>query len=103
MPAPGDIVFCNSDDDSTIGVVTAALLDDLLTVLMPTQHTPTFSLSDLSLAEEIIDTDNGTTDVGGDTEHTPAQSTNQPQMLPHHLQVTMQHVISLLTSHTLSL
>ena len=71
VPAPGDIVFCNSNDDSTIGVVTAALLDDLFTVLMPTQHTQTFSLSDLSLAEEIIDTDNGTTDVGGDTEHTP--------------------------------
>ena len=73
VPAPGDIVFCNSNDDSTIGVVTAALLDDLFTVLMPTQHTKTFSLSDLLLAEEIVDTDsdNGTADVGGDTEHTP--------------------------------
>ena len=39
VPAPGDIVFCNSNDDSTIGVVTATLLDDLFTVLMPTQHT----------------------------------------------------------------
>ena len=38
---------------------------------MPAQHTQMFSLSDLSLAEEIIDTDNGTADVGGDTEHTP--------------------------------
>ena len=112
VPAPGDIVFCNSNDDSSIGVVTAALLDDLFTVLMPTQHTQTFSLSDLSLAEEIVDTENGTADVRGDTElthraHTQstrhAQSTNQPQMLPHHLQVTMQYVISLLTSHTLSL
>ena len=46
VPAPGDIVFCNSNDDSTIRVVTAALLDDLFTVLMPTQHTQTFSLSD---------------------------------------------------------
>ena len=71
VPAPGDIVFCNSNDDSTIGVVTAALLDDLFTVLMPTQHTQTFSLSDLSLAEEIIDTDDGTADVRGDTGHTP--------------------------------
>jgi len=71
VPAPGDIVFCNSNDDSTIGVVTAALLDDLFTVLMPTQRTQTFSLSALSLAEEIVDTDNGTADVGGDTEHTP--------------------------------
>jgi len=71
VPAPVDIVFCNSNDDSTIGVVTAALLDDLFTVLMPTQHTQTFSLFDLSLAEEIVDTDNGTADVGGDTEHTP--------------------------------
>jgi len=54
----GDIVFCNSnDDDSTIGVVTAAFLDDLFIALMPTQHTQTFSLSDLSLAEEIVDTD----------------------------------------------
>ena len=70
-PAPDDIVFCNSNDDSTIDVVTAALLDDLFTVLMPTQHTQTFSLSDLSLAEEIVDTENGTADVGGDTEHTP--------------------------------
>jgi hypothetical protein len=64
LPAPGDIVFCNSKDDSTIGVVTAALLDDLFTVLMPTQHTQTFSLSDLSLAEEIIDADDGTADTG---------------------------------------
>ena len=71
MPAPGNIVFCNFNDNSTIGVVTAALLDDLLTVLMLTQHTQTFSLSDLSMAEEIVDTDNGTSDVGGDTEHTP--------------------------------
>ena len=47
------------------------LLDDLFTVLMPTQHTQTFSLSNLSLAEEIVDTDNGTADVGGDTEYTP--------------------------------
>ena len=72
MPAPGDIVFCNSNDDSlaTIGVV-AALLDDLFTVLMPTQPTKTFSLSNLSLAVEIIDTDNGTANVGGDTGHTP--------------------------------
>ena len=54
VPAPGDIVFCNSNDDSTIGAVTAALLYDLFTVLMPTQHTHTFSLSDLSLAEEIV-------------------------------------------------
>ena len=38
---------------------------------MPTQHTQTFSLSDLSLAEEIVDTDNGTANVEGDTEHTP--------------------------------
>jgi len=38
---------------------------------MPTQHLQTFSLSDLSLAEEIIDTDYGTADVGGDTGHTP--------------------------------
>ena len=38
---------------------------------MPTQHTQTFSLSDLSLAEEIVDTDNDTADSGGDTEHTP--------------------------------
>jgi len=52
--------------------VTAALLDDLFTVLTPTQHTQTFSLSDLSLAEEIIDTDDGTADVGGDTGHTPS-------------------------------
>jgi len=72
VPAPGDIVFCNSNDDSTIGVVTAALLDDFFNVLMPTQHTQTFSLSDLSLAEEIVHTDNGTADVGGDTEHTPS-------------------------------
>jgi hypothetical protein len=72
VPAPGDIVICNSNNDSTIGVVTAALLDDLSTVLMPTQHTQTFSLSDLSLAEEIIDTDDGTADVGGDTGHTPS-------------------------------
>ena len=71
MPAPGDIVFCNSNDDSTIGVVTTALLDDLFTVLMPGQYTQTFSLSDLSLTEEIVDTDNGTADVGGDTERTP--------------------------------
>jgi len=71
VPAPGDIVFCNSNDNSTIGVVTAVLLDDLFTVLMPTQHTQTFSLSNLSLAEEIIDTDNGTADVGEDTGHTP--------------------------------
>ena len=71
VPAPGDIVFCDSNDDSTIGVVTATLLDDLFTVLMPTQHTQTLSLSDLSVAEEIIDTDNGTADVGGDAEHTP--------------------------------
>jgi len=71
VPAPGDIVFCNSNDDSTIGVVTAALLDDLFTLLMPAQHTQTFSLSNLSLAEEIVDTDNGTADVGGDTGHTP--------------------------------
>ena len=28
-------------------------------------------MSDLSLAEEIVDTDNGTADVGGDTKHTP--------------------------------
>jgi len=28
-------------------------------------------LSDLSLAEEIVDTDNDTADVGGDTERTP--------------------------------
>ena len=39
VPATGDIVFCNFNNDSTIGVVTAALLDDLFTVLMPTQHT----------------------------------------------------------------
>jgi len=71
VPAPGDIVFCNSNDDSIIGVMTTALLDDLFTVLMPTQRTQTFSLSDLSLAEEIVDTDNSTADVGGDTEHTP--------------------------------
>ena len=72
VPAPGDIVFCNSKDDSTIGAVTAALLDDLFTVRMPTQHTQTFSLSDLSLAEEIVDTDtDSTANVGGDTEHTP--------------------------------
>jgi len=51
--------------------VTAALLDDLFTVLMSTQHTQTFSLSNLSLAEEIVNTDNGSADVGGDTEHTP--------------------------------
>jgi len=44
VPASGYIVFCNSNDDSTIGVVTAALLDDLFTVLMPTQHIQTFSL-----------------------------------------------------------
>jgi len=66
VPAPGDIVFCNSNDDSSIGVVTAALFDDLFTVLMPTQHAQTFSLSDLSLAEEIVDTDNSTAEVGGD-------------------------------------
>ena len=60
VSAPGDIVFCNSNDNSTIGVVTAALLDDLFTVLMPTQHTPMFSLSDLSMAEEIIDTGDST-------------------------------------------
>jgi len=36
VPAPGDIVFCNFNDDSTICVVTAALLDDLFAVLMPT-------------------------------------------------------------------
>jgi len=71
VPAPDDIVFCNSNDDSTIGVVTAALLDDLFTVLMPTQHTQTFSLSDLSLAEEILDTDDSTADVEGDTGRTP--------------------------------
>jgi len=71
VPAPGDIVFCNSKDESTIGVVIAALLDDLFTVLMPTQHTQTVSLSDLSPAEEIVDTDNGTADAGGDTGHTP--------------------------------
>jgi len=71
VPAPGDIVFCNSNDDSTIGVVIAALLDDLFTVLMPTQHTQTFFLSDLSLADEIIDTNDGTADAGGDTGHTP--------------------------------
>ena len=35
--------------------------------------TQTFSLSDLSLAEEIVDTDNGTADVGGDTECAVAQ------------------------------
>ena len=70
VPAPGDIVFCNSNDESTIGAVTAALLYDLFTVLMPTQHTQTFPLSDLSLAEEIVDTDNGTANVGGDTGHT---------------------------------
>ena len=51
--------------------MTAASLDDLFAVRMPTQHTQTFSVSDLSLAEEIVDTDNGTTNVGGDTEHTP--------------------------------
>jgi len=56
VPAPGDILFYNFNDDATIGVVIAALLDDLITVLMPTQHTEKFSLSDLSLAEEIIDT-----------------------------------------------
>jgi len=39
VPAPVNVVFCNSNDDSTIGVVTAALLDDLFTVLMPTHHT----------------------------------------------------------------
>ena len=50
VPAPGDVVFCNSHDNSTIGVVTAALLDDLFTVLI---------------------TDNSTADVGGDTEHAP--------------------------------
>ena len=71
VPAQGNIVFCNSNDDSIIGVVTAALLDDLFTVLMPTQHTQTVSLSDLSPAEEIVDTDNGTADAGGDTGHTP--------------------------------
>jgi len=36
VPAPGDIVFRNSNGDSTIGEVTAALLDNLFTVLMPT-------------------------------------------------------------------
>jgi len=72
VPAPGDIVFCNSNDDSTISVVAAAWLDDLFTVLMSTQRTQTFSLSDLPLAEEIIDTDDGTADVGGDTGHTPS-------------------------------
>ena len=71
VPAPVDIVFCNSNDNSTIGVVTAALLDDLFTVLMPTKRTQTFSLSNLSLAEEILDTDNGTVDVRADTDHTP--------------------------------
>jgi len=71
VPALVDIVFCNSNDDSTIGVLTAALLDTLFTVLIPTQHTQTFSLSDLSLAEEIVDTNNGTANVEGDTEHTP--------------------------------
>jgi len=71
VPAPGDIIFCNSNDNLIIGVVTAALLFDLFTVLMPTQHTQTFSLSNLSLAEEIVNTDNDTADVGGDTGHTP--------------------------------
>jgi len=71
VPAPGDIVFYNSNDDSTICVVTTALLNGLFTVFMPTQHTQTFALSDLSLAEQIVDTNNGTADVGGDTEHTP--------------------------------
>ena len=51
--------------------MTAALLDDLFTVNMPTQHTQTFSLSNLSLTEEIVDTNNDTADVGGDTERTP--------------------------------
>jgi len=66
-----------------------------------------FSLSDLSLVEEIVDADDGTAKVGGDNGTTTrlhqAHSTNLPQMLLHHLQVTVQHVISLLTSHTLSL
>ena len=53
--------------------MTAASLDDLFAVRMPTQHTQTFSVSDLSLAEEIVDTDNGTADVGGDTECAVAQ------------------------------
>ena len=45
VPASGDIVFCNPNDDSTIGVVTAALLDDLFTVLMPSAHTNVFIVS----------------------------------------------------------
>jgi len=72
IPAPDDIVFCNSNNNSTVGVVTAAFLDDLFTVLMPKQHTQTVSLFDLSLAEEIIDTDDCTADIGGDTRHTPS-------------------------------
>jgi len=66
VPTP----VCNSNDDSTIGAVTAALLDDSFTVLKPTHRTQTFSLSDLSLAEEIIDTDDGIANVGKETEHT---------------------------------
>ena len=103
VPAPGDIVFCNSNDDSTIGVVTAARLDDLFTVLMPTHHIQTFSLSDLSQAEEIIDTDEGTTDVGGDTGHTPStfdESATDAATPPAGDNIA---IISLLTSHTLSL
>jgi len=94
VPAPGNIVFCGSNDDSTIGGVTddstiggvtAALLDDLFTVLIPKQHTYLFCLSDLSLIQKIIDTDDGTTDVGGDTGHTPSaldESTTDAAKLP---------------------
>jgi len=74
VPALGDFVFCNSNDNSTIGAVTAALLDDL----MPTQHTQTFSLSSLLLAEEIVDTENDTVNVGGDTEHKPCAVDKSP-------------------------
>ena len=65
--------------------MTAALLDDLFTVLIPTQHTQSFSLSDLSLVEEILDADDGTADEGGDTGHTPSafdESTTDAAKLP---------------------
>jgi len=102
VPSPDDIVFCDSNDNSTIGVVTTALLDDLFTVLMPTQHTQTFSLPDLSLAEGIISTDDSIADVGGDTGHTPSTFDESATNAATPPAVTMQKVISLLNSHMIS-
>ena len=104
VPAPSDIVFCNFNKDSNIGVVTIALLVDLFAVLMPAQHKQTFSLSDLSLAEEIVDTDNGTADAGRDTRHTPCavdESATDAATLPagdnaaRNLSIDNLHTISL--------